>query len=313
MNKHLIITWALTVFMNSCAVIDRHMFDPAASHARVAPLFRTDECKKYKAPNGQHWLTTLGEGSTKNMSSIFVSDLCEAETKSINDTPTWSDGTESIDGDRLYFTQCESTATLNKDQALSCFNYLVGRSNELCEIHKSHIYGNRTVMNTFFQVLAAGTGIAGSMSGVGAAQALAGSSSFLVSGQAIMNEEIYHNVISEALLMEIKANRSAFLTEKSTQMSAANFKPNLGQVRKDAIDYNNTCSFYDALTSLLKKAGKESFSENKALLSLSKQKKQIEDELTSETDSKKQTRLKTKLETIDSAISNLVSYASENK
>jgi hypothetical protein len=75
-----------------CAFVDKHLFDPAASHASVDPLFRTAECKEYKAPTGKHWLATLvgwgkEEFSTRNMSSVVVQDICDNQTRSINDNP----------------------------------------------------------------------------------------------------------------------------------------------------------------------------------------------------------------------------------
>ncbi|MEI8571734.1 hypothetical protein JWZ98_11915 [Methylomonas sp. EFPC1] len=365
-----IFLFSLIFITNGCAFIDKHIFDPAASHARVAPLFRSPECKNYSAPDGKHWLSTLSEDtSTKNFGSFIVKDECEYQTISINDS-----NNKNTNADRLYFEQCENKnpnenalkykeniiedkkiiETLKKDleksnkiaqehekealsvekqakkqislvpianesrilanewketaenkkseldlaieklkiseaqlasinaYSLGCLTYLISRSDEICEIHKSHIYGNRTAMNTIFQVMATGAGIAGSMSGVGAAQALAGSASFLTGSQAIMNEEVFQNVVTPAILMEINTNRQNFLNDKLTSYKNASQAIGLGEIRFDAMNYHNKCSFYDGLSSLLDKAGKNQIkleTSNKAIENLLNQKKALENKI----------------------------------
>ena len=105
-------------FLYGCALIDKHLFNPAASHARIDPLFRTTDCARYVAEDGRHWLKSLlsiGEKnnnfSTRNSSSLFIKESCEHQTRSINDVPLRAeDGTETLtDGDRLYFKYCEPT------------------------------------------------------------------------------------------------------------------------------------------------------------------------------------------------------------
>ena len=168
-----------------CALIDKHLFNPAASHARIDPLFRTANCARYVAEDGRHWLKSLlsiGEDknfSTRNSSSLFIKESCEHQTRSINDVPLRTeDGTEKLtDGDRLYFKYYEPTDSnqgsakeAGKAQTLAenkeaCFSYLISKSDEICDYHKSHVYGDRTAMNTVFGALALGSGIAGTMTG----------------------------------------------------------------------------------------------------------------------------------------------------
>ena len=139
-----IFTMLLSIhFLYGCALIDKHLFNPAASHARIDPLFRTPDCAKYVAEDGRHWLKSLlsiGENdtnfSTRNTSSLFFKESCEHQARSINDA-------QLTDGDRLYFKYCEGkdittspvqTSTPDKD---ACFNYLISKSDEICNTHKS--------------------------------------------------------------------------------------------------------------------------------------------------------------------------------
>lgn len=271
---------AIVVLMNGCAFIDTHLFDPAATHARVAPLFRSPECERYQSADGGHWLSTLfSDGSTRNMSSMFFKSDCEYQSKSIKDSELgWiskkSQDTQKQNDDLLI---CGSSASES-----SCFNYLLSRSDEICDVHKSQIYGNRTAMNTIFQILATGAGIAGSMSGAGAAQALAGAAGFLTGGQAIMNEEIYQNLVTQAILKEIEDSQQTYKTEKQSEYSSihTNNSPiNFGKIRLDAIEYHNKCSFYTALTSLLNRSSKGNTS-NKALSVLTKKKEDVDSAIT---------------------------------
>lgn len=256
--------------LSGCAFVDKHLFNPAASHARVDPLFRTAECKDYKAPNGGHWLATLmgdgksGSASTRNMSSVFVQDGCDFQTRSINDV----DGSE--EEDVLYAKICKPELVAATAGAANCLNYLISKSDEICGIHKSHIYGNRTAMDTTLGILATGAGVAGAMSGVGAAQALAGSAGFLTGSQSLMNEEVYKNYVTEAILLEIDSNRKKFLETigylaNGQGAGTTADQIGIGRVRRDALIYHEKCSFYDGLVSLLNKAGDKVEKGNAAL------------------------------------------------
>ncbi|MFZ2404663.1 MAG: hypothetical protein WAW41_05965 [Methylobacter sp.] len=262
--------------LDGCAFVDKHLFNPAASHASVDPLFRTAECKSYKAPNGKHWLTTLlglggKEASTRNISSVVVQDTCDHQTRSINDNP----GDEQ---DRLYFKACEQDGAFN---AASCLNYLISKSDEICGIHKSHIYGNRTAVNTTLGVLATGVGVAGAMTGPGAAQALSGTAGFLTGSQSIVNDEVYKNYVTEAILLEINSNREKYLKGVSYLTEAPGITNNIGigQVRRDALDYHEKCSFYDGLMSLLNKAGDKADKNSAAIERLVAEKAELDKQL----------------------------------
>lgn len=239
------------ILLQGCALFDKHLFNPAASHARVDPLFRTADCANYNAPDGGHWLSTLFVNrSTRNMSSIFTKGTCEYQRISIVE----HDGTDTKKDPNLgLLCDFETSRTF---YATNCINYLISKSDEICELHKSHIYGNRTAMNTLLGALALGSGIAGTMTGASAAHYLAGSAGFITGGQSLMNNEIYRNFVSNAILLEIDNNRKEFL--QSLTYRDDNSKNNTvgyGKVRSDALKYHDKCSFYDGLTSLLNKAG----------------------------------------------------------
>lgn len=276
-------------FLYGCALIDKHLFNPAASHARIDPLFRTADCARYVAEDGTHWLKSLiFNQTTRNSSSLFLKGSCEHQTRSINDVPLRSaDGTVNLtDGDRLYIKYCEpelsnKDATKNVSSAQgenkeACFRYLISKSDEICDYHKSHVYGDRTAMNTVLGALALGSGIAGTMTGTTITQYLAGSAGFITGSQALMNNEVYRNFVTNAILKEIDANRTKFLADvNNSQSSALN---DIGTIRSLALQYHHKCSFYDGLASLLNKAGENNILNNPTVQYLANQKKLKQEE-----------------------------------
>jgi len=397
-NKKLVALASLilnVITMGGCAVIDEHLYDPAASHARVDPLFRTAECQNYRAPDGQHWGKSLLEGSTRNISSLFFKDTCGYQARSIvefsgdpknqgydqylnycinnlsgqetkdqealkaaesnlttdkakaefdkseadlsltqanqnqaeadiakanaakdkssasiaiaNKLQTQADASKLLaDANKATFQKSQLAAKASElkyntlldrvngswqSKSISCLKYLTGKSDEICEIHKSHIYGNRAATNTTLQVLATGAGIAGAMTGVGAAAPLlSGSAGFLTGTQAIMDKEVYLNTVTQAVIQEINTNREKFLNTKLADYEKSTRPLYIGEIRADAIDYHNKCSFYDGLLSLINGAGdKKVVESNPALDRLISQKAQLTEKIT---------QIKTELSTI---------------
>lgn len=164
------------------------------------------------------------------------------------------------------------------------------KSDEICDIHKSHIYSNRTVMNMTLGLLGSGTGIAGGLvGGLGAANALSGSAGFLTGARSLMNEEVYHNYLAEAVIKEIENNRSNYLAklksqypispvlrdshkdkqntvgaegsqnqqQQSNQGSMTDFSYTSSEVKRHIQEYHQLCSFYSGLVTLLAKAGED--------------------------------------------------------
>ncbi len=295
----IIICVILSIFLQGCAVFDNHLFNPAASHARVDPLFRTADCANYKAPDGRHWLDTIfsSKPSTRNMSSFMFKDICEHQARSIIDSSVErirkervgndvverpyldKDGDKNvIERDRLYFKICEPASGVMSSS--DCLNYLVNKSDEICEIHKSHIYGNRTAMNTLLGTLAMGAGVAGTMTGASAAHYLAGSAGFITGGQAIMNKEVYQNLITEAILLEIDTNRKSFLNSLAYLNQTTGCSTHgIGEIRRDATKYHNMCSFYDGLASLMNKAGDPDITSVPAVQKLTSEKTGLEEKI----------------------------------
>lgn len=261
-----------------CAVIDKQLLVPASQHAKVNPLFRTADCKDYEMPTRglirEIFMPKVFGG--KAGGGFFVKDPCEHQALAINDI---SDAQK----DSLHERMCglpNGKFNYTEGGARNCLNHLISRSDEICELHKSHIYGDRTVANTILGTLALGAGVAGAMTGVGAANYLAASAGFLTGGKALMDEEIYRNFVTHAILLKIDTNRSEFL--KSPELAYRNEKNNdteigYAKVRDDAVKYHNLCSFYGGLTSLLNEAGgsKKTEAVNAVLVNQYKLKKQF--------------------------------------
>ncbi len=259
-----------------CAVIDKQLLVPASQHAKVNPLFRTADCKSYVMPKQGLILENITSGLNGG-GGFFVKDPCEHQALAINDIST-----DSNQEDKLHKAMCslDEFKKQNGGTARDCLNYLVSRSDEICELHKSHIYGDRTVMNTILGTLALGAGVAGTMTGAGAAHFLAGSAGFLTGGQALMDKEIYRNFVTHAILLKVDTKRSDFL--KLPELAYRNEKNDdkkigYAKVRDDAVKYHNLCSFYDGLTSLLDEAGgsKKTETVNALLVNQNKLKKQF--------------------------------------
>ncbi|QOJ22661.1 MAG: hypothetical protein HRU78_02545 [Gammaproteobacteria bacterium] len=259
-----------------CAVFDKQILVPASQHAKVNPLFRTADCKDYVMPTKglirEIFIPNPKEGEKGGGGGgFFVKDPCEHQALAINDFYNGSekdtktaqqDSTSTAQQDDLYQKMCSYKTGgefSNTDGgARNCLNYLISKSNEICELHKSHIYGDRTVSNTILGTLALGAGIAGTMTGAGAAHFLAGSAGFLTGSQALMDKEIYRNFVFHAILVKIDANRSKFLKSPGLAYLDENkdgSNTGYAKVRSDAVEYHNLCSFYDGLKSLMDEAG----------------------------------------------------------
>lgn len=246
-----------------CAVIDKQVLVPASQHAKVNPLFRTADCKNYEMPTKglirEIFISEDKEKGGGGGGGFFVKDPCEHQVLAINDISEDPKKT-----DNLYLKMCPVTPSDPDNKfgkegtARNCLNYLISKSNEICELHKSHIYGDRTVSNTILGTLALGAGIAGTMTGAGAAHFLAGSAGFLTGSQALMDKEIYRNFVFHAILVKIDANRTKFLKSPGlAYLDEHNDDSKIGyaKVRNDAVEYHNMCSFYDGLKSLMDEAG----------------------------------------------------------
>lgn len=254
-----------------CAVIDKQLLVPASQHAKVNPLFRTADCKDYEMPTTR--LISEGKGG------IFVKDPCEHQALAINDISENPGKTDNLYPKMCPVTSSDPDNKFGKEgTARNCLNYLISKSNEICELHKSHIYGDRTVTNTILGTLALGAGIAGTMTGAGAAHFLAGSAGFLTGSQALMDKEIYRNFVFHAILVKIDANRSKFLKSPGlAYLDEKNSDLDIGyaKVRNDAAEYHNLCSFYDGLKSLMNEAGvPKTEVANPLLVEFTKQRKQ---------------------------------------
>ena len=233
---------------SGCAVIDRTVLKPAAESSRVPPLVRSALCKGYTFSTGaKNALDPTGWNNP-----LFKND-CEGQEETVVES-------------ELLSKPCDGT------NLRECAAFLERKSEAICSVHLSKIFGNRAVTNVTLGTLATATGIAGGIATGGAANALSGSAGFLTAGRSLFNEEIYRNYVSEAVIKEIVNNREAAQTEIAEGIALGEGsdieKKSVGaitgpqQVIQRVTEMHDQCSFYAGLTSLLGKAGKDDYAVN---------------------------------------------------
>ena len=236
---------AVTALSSGCALIDRTLLKPAAEASRVPPLFRTTSCEAYPYPDGSK--NAIDPTAWRNP---LVKNECEALEDAISQT-------------QLTLSPCKDDVNLKE-----CAAYLEHKSDVICEVHLSKIFGNRAVTNMMLGTLTAATGIAGGLVSGGAANALSGSAGFLTADRSLFNEEIYRNYLAEAVIKEIVKNRDTAKAEivadvvGGNGISSAKVITGHNQLIQRVSEMHGACSFYAGLTSLLGKAGKDDYAVN---------------------------------------------------
>lgn len=248
MFKHTIFVAGLfaLALTSGCAVIDRTMLKPAAEASRVPPLVRSYTCSSYEFPTGDK---SAADPTSWN-NPLFKND-CEGQE-------------ETIKSEELT-TRCGANADLKE-----CAAFLERKSESICSVHLSKIFGNRAVTNVAIGTLAAATGIAGGLVSGGAANALSGSAGFLTADRSLFNEEVYRNYVAEAVIKEIQKNREAAKIDIAEAIAkgagAERNSPRAitgpEQVIQRVSEMHEGCSFYAGLTSLLGKAGQDDYAVN---------------------------------------------------
>lgn len=229
--------------------MDRHMFTPAADYARVEPLFRSKKCEGMTVPKG--YGTSLDD-----FRNPLTKNECESEESSLTDDEYISN------------SNCAaiSAGDAGLQNAKECLAFLVGKSDRLCEVHKSYIYSNHTIMNTTLGIMAAGAGAAGAMMPhVVAANALAGAAGFASGAQALMSEEVYKNYISEAIIRQINKNREDYHKQILKGVVTGNLNGKY-QIKQAAENYHALCSFYAGLVSLVDQDSRSKLNGSKAII-----------------------------------------------
>jgi hypothetical protein len=261
----------LVSVLSGCSAINATVFKPANEYSRVDPLFKSQEC--HDAPNAwQVFVRWFSDACANQELAIDFSVAGDKDSNGLSlavckgllaSTPVpTADGTQ-----KLEVPAPASSASQGDHPLGACAAYLITKSDQICDIHKSYIYSNRTVTNLSLGLLSSGTGIAGGLvPGLGAANVLSGTSGFLTGARALGNEEIYHNYLAEAVIKEIEARRNEERERlKVTYLGATPAKDKLIQVQgvtepaqllMDVQDYHQQCSFYVGLSHLLDKAGK---------------------------------------------------------
>jgi hypothetical protein len=250
---------AITMGLTGCALVNHTMLEPAADYAKVQPLFRSAECQSWienhANSNNAKWNGWFGFFDVYH--NIFAPHQCEDQFASVPATvnkPS-NDGKNTDTVDMASVTVCNETGQ-NKANRNSCVAYLLAESDKICAIHKASIQSNRVVGNTVLGILAAGAGAAGGgVPGLAAAKALSLSAGFLTGAGSMINEEVYRNQLTTAIIKEIDTNRAAEESSISQHKSNPYEGFTLQEAMREVQKYHDKCSFYDALASLLNKAG----------------------------------------------------------
>lgn len=229
--KFLVLVFLFNV-VSGCAFIDRTVLTPSAKMSRVEPLFVTKECSEYKPVNNNNFF---------DIRNPFVKNECESQTQSVGDS--------------------QITSFCNDNNKLKeCNAYLMRISDDICSLHLSSIFGNQAVTNVSLGVLAAGTGIAGGLvPGLAAANALSGTSGFLTGSRALINEDVYQNYISGAIIKQILAKRKEVKNQIYSDLQNKTSSTGISkteQIKQRVSEYHNECSFFSGVSSLVDSAAK---------------------------------------------------------
>ena len=267
MNRKLtliaLIVIATAGLLNSgCAYIDRSTLKPAAEASRVPPLFRTAECRGFKAPDPTASWINITESN-----NFFVKNICEDQIESLESesdpSVTSNCPTINVTGGNIDQAKVQLGVQLRECAAL-----LERKSDAICTAHLSRIFGNRAVTNVTLGTLTAATGIAGGLVTGGAANALSGTAGFLTAGRSLFNEEVYRSYVAEAVIKVIIKNRKDLQDAIADGIANGDAGPNkdridgVQQVIRRVSEYHNACSFYAGLTALVSDAGQDRYAVN---------------------------------------------------
>lgn len=135
---------------------------------------------------------------------------------------------------------------------------ILRRSERACENHKASIYTNAAIFNVSTGFLTSALAGAGAIvTGQTATSILAGGAALTNSTRSLVNEEVYQQMISSAIIAEIDQIRKTSLEEIYTKRIQDITIYTIEDAILDAEQYNNSCSFYHGIASLVEKAGKE--------------------------------------------------------
>jgi hypothetical protein len=142
---------------------------------------------------------------------------------------------------------------------------LVRASTFNCAAHKSSIYGNAAAYTTYLDIMAAG--LAGSAAIVGGltGQALAAGAAFATAQRAIVEKNVFQMYLAPAVIAEIQSNRSTNLEKIDAKKSMSVSDYSIDQAIADVLEYNDLCSFYSGISSLVAKSGKKTVEQENSI------------------------------------------------
>tara|TARA_R110001583_G_scaffold140307_1_gene292537 strand:+ start:25505 stop:26272 length:768 start_codon:yes stop_codon:yes gene_type:complete len=134
---------------------------------------------------------------------------------------------------------------------------ILRRSERACEDHKAAIYTNAAMFNVSTGFLTSALAGAGAIvTGQTASNILAGTAALSNSTRSLVNEEVYQQMIASAVIAEIDQNRKTLSEKISEKRKEVIEEYTVEDAILDVERYNNACSFYQGISSLVQKAGK---------------------------------------------------------
>ncbi|WP_343561686.1 hypothetical protein [Kiloniella sp. b19] len=134
---------------------------------------------------------------------------------------------------------------------------ILRHSDQACEDHKSYIHSNSAVFNVSADILTSTLAGAGAIvTGQTAANVLSGAAALTNSTRSSVNEEVYQELLTAAIIAEIDFNRSELLKTLEGKREKEVNQYTVYDAIRDAENYNRLCSFYSGVSSLVQKAGR---------------------------------------------------------
>lgn len=186
---------------------------------------------------------------------------CEEENK----TPSDSSNAPKQDTPEKAATEdtsqrAASSSTSDKEGSMKAARneiilLLVRASNRNCSVHLAQVHANAAVLNSTLEIFAAGLSGAAAVLTGGVSQGIAAGASVATGTRAILDKEVYQSQIVPAIVREIVENRKQSKDLIYQSLSEPTAKYSVDQGINDAVEFNELCSFYWGLASLVGKAG----------------------------------------------------------
>ena len=130
-------------------------------------------------------------------------------------------------------------------------DYLVKRSNIICEAHKASILSNAATANfSLGSVTSVLTGLGAIFTPVSTVRALSGSAAIVNATRSEFNNVFYQNLLSTAIVKSIEEKRTEKYSELASRRSEKKDTYSVDEMLSDVIQYHELCSFFTGLVTL---------------------------------------------------------------